>query len=32
MDPVWLYDTSFVCLDFTGMSMCEDTSNITSSR
>lgn len=32
MDPVWLYDTSFVCLDFTGMSMCEDTSNRTSSR
>lgn len=32
MDPVWVYDTSFVCLDFTGMSMCEDTSNRTSSR
>lgn len=32
MDPVWLYDTSFVCLDFTGMSMCEDTSNRMSSR
>lgn len=32
MDPVWLCDTIFVCLDFTGMLMFEDTSNRTSSR